>query len=73
MRVNRPDGIDHAIVLFVQDAPRGLTVQEIHRRVCPGRREEFVRYRLQSLEKMGALSCERILGRVLVHPAEGSE
>jgi len=64
----RPDGIDRAILNYIQNAPHGATIPEINHAVCPGRRENFVRYRVTTLHSVGLLRETRIFNRVVVFP-----
>lgn len=69
-RKSRPDAVDKGILRFTQNTPQGATIPEVHREVCPMRREGFVRYRIATLERAGFLRCECVLGRILVLPKE---
>lgn len=66
----RPDSIDQSIIAFVQERPLGATIPEINRGVCPGRRENFVRYRITTLHEAGYLRETRIYNRVVVFPVD---
>jgi len=48
---DRPDGLDEAILRYLQSAQNGATIPEIHRAVCPRQREPLVRYRGGDLKR----------------------
>lgn len=68
----RPDGIDRAILARVRRNPDGIVVPELYD-ILPQLRENSVRYRVKTLEQFGFIRCERILGRVIIYPAEDAE
>lgn len=62
----RPDALDEGIINHVRRSPNGATIPDINRTVCPGRTENLVRYRTETLAAAGLLHVERMFGRVIV-------
>ena len=70
---DRPDGLDKAILRYIQNAQTGATIPEIHRAVCPRQRESLVRYRVETLNAVGLLRLIRVFGRIVVFPDDGAQ
>lgn len=70
---DRPDGLDKAILRYIQNAQTGATIPEIHRAVCPRQRETLVRYRVETLNAVGLLRLIRVFGRIVVFPDDGAQ
>lgn len=68
---DRPDGIDKAILRYLQTARTGATIPEINRAACPGQRENLVRYRVMTLHEAGLLRQTQIFGRIVVFSIDG--
>lgn len=68
----RPDRIDKTILARARQTPQGIVVPDLYE-ILPTLRENTIRYRVKTLENIGLLRCERILGRVIIYPTADAE